>query len=101
MLLANSHKEVKQMSIKIGNLPFKEHVHQEVQDTFMRGAIASAQDSLRGKKLLATSSDEKLGDWEAWREAGAEIRKHTLRSEEHTSELQSRFDLVCRILLVK
>lgn len=66
------------MSIKIGNLPFKEHVNQEVQDTFMRGAIASAQDSLRGKKLLATSGDEKLGDWEAWREAGAEIRKHTL-----------------------
>src|SRR5699024_11679474 len=24
-----------------------------------------------------------------------------LRSEEHTSELQSRFDLVCRLLLVK
>src|SRR5699024_11621944 len=26
---------------------------------------------------------------------------HTLRSEEHTSELQSRFDLVCRLLLEK
>src|SRR5438067_4182076 len=25
----------------------------------------------------------------------------TLRSEEHTSELQSRFDLVCRLLLEK
>src|SRR5207249_5196897 len=24
---------------------------------------------------------------------------HTFRSEEHTSELQSRFDLVCRLLL--
>src|SRR5207249_11721741 len=24
---------------------------------------------------------------------------HTMRSEEHTSELQSRFDLVCRLLL--
>src|SRR5699024_11977254 len=30
---------------------------------------------------------------EAWREA------YPLRSEEHTSELQSRFDLVCRLLL--
>src|SRR5699024_12082834 len=28
------------------------------------------------------------------------IQKHT-RSEEHTSELQSRFDLVCRLLLEK
>src|SRR5699024_12362606 len=26
---------------------------------------------------------------------------HTPRSEEHTSELQSRFDLVCRLLLAK
>src|SRR5699024_11423481 len=26
---------------------------------------------------------------------------HSLRSEEHTSELQSRFDLVCRLLLEK
>src|SRR5207249_11689514 len=28
-------------------------------------------------------------------------RPKTLRSEEHTSELQSRFDLVCRLLLEK
>src|SRR5207249_10910630 len=28
-------------------------------------------------------------------------RKNCLRSEEHTSELQSRFDLVCRLLLEK
>src|SRR5699024_11971319 len=27
--------------------------------------------------------------------------EHALRSEEHTSELQSRFDLVCRLLLEK
>src|SRR5438067_7331054 len=31
--------------------------------------------------------------------AGAHIG--TMRSEEHTSELQSRFDLVCRLLLEK
>src|SRR5699024_12039893 len=29
------------------------------------------------------------------------IGKQTVRSEEHTSELQSRFDLVCRLLLEK
>src|SRR5699024_11948952 len=28
-------------------------------------------------------------------------RLHALRSEEHTSELQSRFDIVCRLLLDK
>src|SRR5699024_11344439 len=27
------------------------------------------------------------------------LRRPNLRSEEHTSELQSRFDLVCRLLL--
>src|SRR5207249_8345511 len=27
--------------------------------------------------------------------------RHGIRSEEHTSELQSRFDLVCRLLLEK
>src|SRR5699024_12383405 len=29
----------------------------------------------------------------------SESRKNTTRSEEHTSELQSRFDLVCRLQL--
>src|SRR5438067_10601621 len=29
------------------------------------------------------------------------VRKARSRSEEHTSELQSRFDLVCRLLLEK
>src|SRR5699024_11357338 len=32
---------------------------------------------------------------------GAGRAHHHPRSEEHTSELQSRFDLVCRLLLVK
>src|SRR5438067_10639718 len=31
----------------------------------------------------------------------ADDRDDRLRSEEHTSELQSRFDLVCRLLLEK
>src|SRR5437868_9907600 len=35
-------------------------------------------------------------------ELGGERRREIdLRSEEHTSELQSRFDLVCRLLLEK
>src|SRR5699024_11895565 len=51
---------------------------------------------------------------EALREAGARVHVYTgksaadsrrmarlARSEEHTSELQSRFDLVCRLLLEK
>src|SRR5207249_5716079 len=30
-----------------------------------------------------------------------DLHEHDVRSEEHTSELQSRFDLVCRLLLEK
>src|SRR5699024_11690334 len=30
-----------------------------------------------------------------------DVEKRTTRSEEHTSELQSRFDLVCRLLLAQ
>src|SRR3989440_2781147 len=41
----------------------------------------------------------------AGREAGTRARRHSRgarpRSEEHTSELQSRSDLVCRLLLEK
>src|SRR5437868_10512039 len=33
--------------------------------------------------------------------AGADADQELRRSEEHTSELQSRFDLVCRLLLEK
>src|SRR5438067_8797609 len=32
---------------------------------------------------------------------GSTLVRPTVRSEEHTSELQSRFDLVCRLLLEK
>src|SRR5438067_3358455 len=35
------------------------------------------------------------------RRAGAGASSARVRSEEHTSELQSRFDLVCRLLLEK
>src|SRR5699024_11923835 len=42
--------------------------------------------------------------WCAWDGPGAgrpvlALALHRFRSEEHTSELQSRFDLVCRLLL--
>src|SRR5437868_11960423 len=46
---------------------------------------------------LFTSGD--LVDWAKLTTLGAPARRG--RSEEHTSELQSRFDLVCRLLLEK
>src|SRR2546422_7421662 len=40
------------------------------------------------------------GPW-CWRRAGSSIAPAGTRSEEHTSELQSRLHLVCRLLLEK
>src|SRR5690349_25117925 len=44
---------------------------------------------------LAQRLKQPLGTVKSW------IRRSLLRSEEHTSELQSRRDLVCRLLLEK
>src|SRR2546422_3307012 len=38
--------------------------------------------------------------WRGWRRSGS-LSKDGCRSEEHTSELQSRLHLVCRLLLEK
>src|SRR5207249_5202748 len=51
------------------------------------GRVAVGQYAARGKQYLIAVRPEASG-------------RHA-RSEEHTSELQSRFDLVCRLLLEK
>src|SRR5699024_12869227 len=43
------------------------------------------------KRQVVTRYDKPAGCWDVFK----------TRSEEHTSELQSRFDLVCRLLLEK
>src|SRR5437868_12643211 len=52
--------------------------------------------------LFRSSAGDRHGSGAPCRAAGASpSRIPRLRSEEHTSELQSRFDLVCRLLLEK
>src|SRR5437868_12736067 len=56
-----------------------------------------------GRKLLMIWSGKNMSRRRS-RTRSRKIASHTLifsRSEEHTSELQSRFDLVCRLLLEK
>src|SRR5690349_23376665 len=52
------------------------------------------------KKYVGRFKDKKP-DWAAFADAKIEGYKRAQRSEEHTSELQSRRDLVCRLLLEK
>src|SRR5207249_8129661 len=47
---------------------------------------------------LGVAGDPHARAEQRWTNAQA-LRRGTRRSEEHTSELQSRFDLVCRLLL--
>src|SRR5690349_22154298 len=55
------------------------------------------------QRLLAVLArpDLRITDEEPLVADEAVDRRHGLRSEEHTSELQSRRDLVCRLLLEK
>ncbi|MEM1504527.1 LutB/LldF family L-lactate oxidation iron-sulfur protein [Domibacillus sp. 8LH] len=65
------------MAMKIGEGKFKENVNKNMEDTFMRGAVAGAQERLRTRRLDAA---EELGNWEEWRSHGEEIRKHVLNN---------------------
>src|SRR5699024_11494062 len=43
----------------------------------------------------------RIANAKRWNTQHTEVKNSAWRSEEHTSELQSRFDLVCRLLLEK
>src|SRR5690348_8510782 len=50
--------------------------------------------AIKGNRIIAVGTNQEIA-----RLAGASTRKIDLRSEEHTSELQSPVHLVCRLLL--
>src|SRR5690606_38753141 len=56
---------------------FKVRVEKKVKDSFMRGAVASATDTINGRKNQLTAE---MGNWEDWRNHGEEIRKHVLEN---------------------
>src|SRR5699024_12782899 len=73
----------------------------------MNLAISSFQNRM-AKQLDISPGQEMIQGFESAEEIGAnlvladrdiQITFSRIRSEEHTSELQSRFDLVCRLLL--
>ncbi|MGE8081264.1 LutB/LldF family L-lactate oxidation iron-sulfur protein [Peribacillus loiseleuriae] len=71
------------MSMKIGDQEFFERVDDGIHNTFMRHAVASAQERMQGRRLAAT---EELGNWEEWRKLGEEIRTHTLENLDYYLE---------------
>src|SRR5699024_12735383 len=52
-------------------------------------------------KYFALHSDKSISVAPVSPVSSSTVKTHSNRSEEHTSELQSRFDLVCRLLLEK
>src|SRR2546421_5754799 len=74
------------------------HEFQEAQETWPRGdrpaAIREAAETFRGRF-------KEQGQIRAIRTVDLVAAAYPTRSEEHTSELQSRSDLVCRLLLEK
>src|SRR2546427_6188223 len=58
-------------------------------------------DSLRGDRSFAEHLPDDENGEQADREKAPESRPGAKRSEEHTSELQSQSNLVCRLLLEK
>ncbi|MCM3408389.1 LutB/LldF family L-lactate oxidation iron-sulfur protein [Metabacillus litoralis] len=71
------------MAMKISDDKFFDRVEKGVNNTFMRSAVASAQERMQGKRLTAT---EELGNWEEWRKLGEEIRTHTLENLDYYLE---------------
>src|SRR5699024_11662786 len=85
------------------------------QDIYLQNGITTAQDGATSHETLELFKD--LAEKEKWKmdlvmyptvvdnpedmKVNEKYAKQYYRSEEHTSELQSRFDLVCRLLLEK
>src|SRR5699024_11681627 len=69
------------------------HRHVPVPDRLIGVGHRGAEDYVEERRQHA---DEEHGD-----EVAGDPTQISRRSEEHTSELQSRFDLVCRLLLEK
>src|SRR2546430_5282051 len=69
--------------------------------TFHHYYYCSGHDSLRARAAIGRCPQRNLRADELDELVWAEVRRHLERSEEHTSELQSQSNLVCRLLLEK
>src|SRR2546428_7958416 len=68
---------------------------------FRSGELASSLTGNCGEPQLVLAGGQQHGDDTRVEQLTQAARDQVERSEEHTSELQSRSDLVCRLLLEK
>lgn len=71
------------MSIKLNDKNYQERIEEGLDDTFMRQAVYGAQERLKHNRI---ASEEGVGNWEEWRDAGEEIRQHTLENLDYYLE---------------
>src|SRR5699024_11272292 len=87
----------------------RRHMEQEVASGRMAPVAASFPARYRVPPTMSRRAAEMMALASAWTlrhssyrsPRGTRMASRAQRSEEHTSELQSRFDLVCRLLLEK
>src|SRR5690625_7834946 len=63
------------MALHIGEKQFQKRVDRGLEDGKMRSNVRAAQQRLQTNRKKAA---DELGDWEAWRNLGEEIRRHTI-----------------------
>src|SRR5437868_13221242 len=78
------------------------------QPELIEWVAAVGEQPYRARQIFSGMHARRLTSFDAMTELAKELRSSlkdraviSTRSEEHTSELQSRFDLVCRLLLEK
>src|SRR5699024_12844731 len=69
--------------------------------TLFRSSSSSAMSASTAAQTGTTTEPSFAAISRTWSRYGNRGERRFCRSEEHTSELQSRFDLVCRLLLEK
>jgi L-lactate dehydrogenase complex protein LldF len=72
------------MAMKISTEKFNDRVEQGIHDSFMRGAVAGAQDGMGVKRRVVTTDE--LSNWEDWRNHAEEIRQHVLANLDYYLE---------------
>src|SRR3990167_6854808 len=85
--VANSKAQISSLDTEMGRIPAQIEAIDRQLDAMVKG------ESTGLSKGLTTAQAKQLGE--------LELQKEQERSEEHTSELQSQSNLVCRLLLEK